>query len=384
MTPARHRLEGPAGAPLLVLANSLGTSMDLWEPQLPVLTQRFRVLRYEHRGHGATPAPDGPYTIDDLGGDVVDLLDHLGEPSASLAGISLGGMVGMWLAAHHPDRVDRLVLACTAAHLPPPDAWSERAAKVREEGTSSLRTTLLERWFPAGFVARRPDLAELVTRMLESSADEGYAGCCEAIGAMDQRPDLGRITAPTLVLAGAEDPVTPPAMALELADGIPGAGLLVLASAAHLANLAAPERFTAALLEHVAGGTPTEQGDRTRRQVLGDAHVDRAAASSGGFAAPFTDLITRYAWGDIWTRPGLDRRTRSAITLAMLTVLGRTDEVALHVRGARRNGLSEVEIREVLLQAAVYGGVPAARSAFTVAEATLAELDGEEASGPDR
>lgn len=382
MIPASHRLDGPDGAPLLVLSNSLGTTMDLWAPQVPALAQRFRILRYEHRGHGGTPAPAGPYHLADLGGDVLDLLDHLGEPTASVAGVSLGGMVALWLAVHHPDRVDRLVLACTAAHLPSPESWAERAANVRAEGVASLREGLLERWFPAGFVAARPDMAALVTAMLEAADREGYAGCCEAIGAMDQRGDLGRVAAPTLVIAGADDPVTPPGVALELAGEIPGAGLLVLPGASHLANLAAPERFSAAVTEHVAGGTITELGETTRRQVLGDRHVDRSAAGARPFSAPFTDLITRYAWGDIWTRPGLDRPVRSAITLAMLTALGRFDELALHVRGARRNGLTDEQIREVLLQAAVYCGVPAARSAFAVAEATLAELDEETGTGP--
>jgi 3-oxoadipate enol-lactonase/4-carboxymuconolactone decarboxylase len=371
--PASFRLDGPPGAPLLVLANSLGTTADMWAPQIPVLTTRFRVLRFEHRGHGGTPAPPGPYRLADLGGDVVDLLDHLGDARASVAGVSLGGMVGLWLAVHRPERVDRLVLACTAAHLPTPASWADRAATVRAQGTGVLLSALLGRWFPPGFVAAHPETEASVAAMLAAAAPEGYAGCCEAIGAMDQRSDLGRVTVPTLVIAGAEDPVTPPAMALELADGIPGAGLLVLPGAAHLANLAATERFNAAVVDHVAGGTVAERGSQVRRQVLGDDHVDRAAEGSRPFSAPFTDLITRYAWGDIWTRPGLDRRTRSAITLAMLTALGRFDELALHVRGAVRNGLTPDEISEILLQSAVYCGVPAARNAFAVAEAVLAE-----------
>jgi 3-oxoadipate enol-lactonase / 4-carboxymuconolactone decarboxylase len=367
-----YRVDGPDGAPLVVLANSLGTTSAMWEPQLQFLTGRFRVVRYEHRGHGGTPAPPGPYSIEQLGGDVLDLLDAVGEERASLCGISLGGMVAMWLGAHAAERVDRLVLCSTATQLPPAGQWAERAAMVRASGPMGLLDTLLGRWFTPGFPDRRPDVARLVAGMLGAADAEGYAGCCEAIGAMDQRDDLAGIGAPTLVIAGAADPVTPPAAALALQQGIAGSSLVVLPGAAHLANIEQPERFTAAIVDHLAG-PPVERGRRIRRRVLGDAHVDRSEAAATSFTAPFHDLLTRYAWGEIWTRPGLDQATRSCITLAMLVALGRFDELALHVRGARRNGLSPDQIGEVLLQSAVYCGVPAANSAFAVAQRVLSE-----------
>jgi 3-oxoadipate enol-lactonase/4-carboxymuconolactone decarboxylase len=210
--------------------------------------------------------------------------------------------------------------------------------------------------------------------MLAATDDERYAACCEAIGAMDQRSLLSAITAPALVIAGASDPVTPPAAALALHEAIAGSSLVVIAGAAHLANLEQPDAFTNAVVDHLIG-TAAERGRRTRRQVLGDQHVDRSDARTTPFTQPFTDLITRYAWGDIWTRPGLDRRTRSCITLAMLAALGRSDELALHVRAARTNGLTNDEIGEVLLQSAIYAGVPAANTAFAVAQRALAELD---------
>lgn len=377
MIPSSYRLEGPAGAPLLILSNSLGTTAEMWAPQMPALTAHFRVLRYEHRGHGGTPAPPGPYRIEELAADVIDLLDHLGEPRASVLGLSLGGMVALCVAAHHPDRVDRLALTCTTAHLPPAEGWAERAAHVRADGVLSLYEGTLGRWFPAGFTTEHPDVAGAVHAMLGAVDAEGYAGCCEAIGAMDQRPSLPAVTAPTVVISGAEDPTTPPSMGLELVTGIAGASLLVLAHASHLANIASPERYTAAVVEHMTGGTVGERGDRTRRQVLGDDHVNRSATPADAFGAPFTELLNRYAWGDIWTRPGLDRPTRSAITVAMLVALGRSDELALHVRAARRNGLSTEQIGEILLQTAIYCGVPAARNAFAVATDTLAQIDAE-------
>jgi 3-oxoadipate enol-lactonase / 4-carboxymuconolactone decarboxylase len=372
--PASYRIEGPAGAPLLILANSLGTTSAMWDPQMPAWTARFRVLRFEHRGHGGTPGPPGPYRMDELADDLIDLLDHLGEESASICGLSIGGMVALSLASRYPDRVDGLVLACTAAALPTPEAWVERAAAVREKGTDFLLDALLGRWFTPGFVERRPEMGALLKTMLSSADPEGYAGSCEAIGEADLQGALAAVRASTLVLAGALDPVAPPVMALELAEGIQGAALTVLPAAAHLANLEQPDRFAGAVIDHLSGSA-FGRGDATRRAVLGDAHVDRSDAARTEFNAPFSDFITRYAWGDIWTRPGLDRRTRSFITLALLAGLGRTEELPLHVRGARNNGLSDAEIAEVLLHTAVYAGVPAANSAFAVARRTLEEMD---------
>jgi len=372
-----YRVDGPQGAPLLVLANSLGTTWDMWEPQMTVLTARFRVVRYDHRGHGRSPGGAGPSTMADLAGDLVALLDRLGEERASICGLSLGGMVAMWVAAHAPSRVDRLIVCCTSPALPPADAWYERAASVRASGTSFLLDGLLGRWFTAPFVAQRPDVVDLVTRMVGAADPDGYAGCCEAIGAMDQTADLASIDAPTLVVAGALDPVAPPATALAIHEAIAGSSVVVLPDCAHLANIEQPDRFNEAVLSHLVGPA-SERGERTRRQVLGDAHVDRAAAARTPLTASFQDLITRYAWGEIWTRPGLDRRTRSCITLGMLAALGRFDELPLHVRGARRNGVSDEEIGEVLLHAAIYCGVPAANAAFAVAQRTLAENPGDQ------
>lgn len=374
MIPASYRIEGPAGAPLLILANSLGTTSAMWDPQVPAWTARFRVLRFELRGHGGTPAPPGPYRMDELADDLVDLLEHLGEESASICGLSVGGMVALSFASRYPDRVDGLVLACTGPALPPPGAWAERAATVREKGTGVLLDILLGRWFTPGFIDRKPEVATSMEAMLSSADPEGYAGLCEAIGTADLHESMAGVRAPTLVLAGAADPVAPPAMALTLAQGIPGAALMVLPGAAHLANIEQPDRFASAVVDHLCGSA-FGRGDTTRRAVLGDAHVDRSDAARTAFNAPFTDFITRYAWGDVWTRPGLDRRTRSFVTLALLAGLGRTEELPLHVRGARNNGLSDAEIAEVLLHTAVYAGVPAANSAFAVARRTLEEMD---------
>jgi 3-oxoadipate enol-lactonase/4-carboxymuconolactone decarboxylase len=357
-----HVVDGPADAPVVVLSSSLGTTGELWTHQVPALRRHFRVVRPEHRGHGGSPAPTGPYTIAQLGTDLIELLDHLAVERASLCGVSLGGMVSMWVAAHHPERVDRLVLACTAPALPPPDGWHERAELVRRQGVAVLLSGLMERWFADPAAAPR----ELVESMLTASDAEGYAACCEAIADMDQWADLPRIAAPTLVVAGAADPVTTPERSVAMQAAIPGAGLLVIPGAAHLANLERPEPFNAAVIAHLWGAT-AENGSRVRTDVLGAGHVGR----SGDRDPDFIDFITRYAWGEIWTRPGLDRRTRSCITVAMLVAQSRWDELVLHLHGAIRNGVSRDELREVLLQTAIYCGVPAANTAFTIFEREL-------------
>jgi 3-oxoadipate enol-lactonase/4-carboxymuconolactone decarboxylase len=368
-----YRFDGPRHGPLLVLSNSLGLTMEMWEPQLPAFAAHFRVLRYEQRGHGGTVGPAGPYAMAELGADLLGLLDALEEPRASVVGLSIGGMVAMWVASHAPERIDRLALCCTAPVLGPPEAWDERAAAVRAGGTGLLIDVLLPRWLTPETMSSRAGLVTELGAMLSTADPEGYASCCEAIAGRDQRDQLSAIEASTLVLAGADDPVVPPSVALDLQTAVAGAALIVLPGASHLANLDQPEAFTDAVLTHLLGGSVALAGLRVRRQVLGDAHVDGAIDRTTEFTAQFQDLITRYAWGEIWTRPGLDLPTRSCLTMAMLVALGRFDELPLHVRGALRNGVTTEEIGEVLLQCAVYCGVPAANTAFAVAQRVLSE-----------
>jgi 3-carboxy-cis,cis-muconate cycloisomerase/3-oxoadipate enol-lactonase len=245
-----YELGGTEQAPVLVLANSMGTTMAMWYHQLQALEERFRVLFYDHRGHGGSDLLPGPSTMEQLGGDLLGLLDDLGLDRVSFCGLSLGGMVGMWLAANAPDRVDRLVLCCTSARVDA-EAYLERAAKVRAGGTGSVTGEVLERWFTPAFRERGRGQVAWAAAMLTATPDEGYAGCCEAIAAMDLRADLPRITAPTLVLAGRDDPATPPAHAEAIVAAIAGARLEVVPGAAHLANIEQPGPVTRLLLEHL-------------------------------------------------------------------------------------------------------------------------------------
>lgn len=244
--------EGPADAPVLVLSGSLGSTLRMWDPQVAALSEEYRVVRYDTRGHGSSPVPPGPYSVADLGYDVLALLDLLGVQRAHFAGISLGGMTGMWLAANAPERVDRLALLCTSARLGPPQMWTQRAATARTEGTAALADAVVRRWFTADFAEHEPGTVQRMADMVAATPGEGYAGCCAAIENLDLRADLARITAPTLVVAGAEDHATPPSHAAFIAAGIGGAGLRVVPDAAHLAAWERSTSVNRLLRDHFA------------------------------------------------------------------------------------------------------------------------------------
>ncbi|WP_371663839.1 3-oxoadipate enol-lactonase [Streptomyces sp. NBC_00280] len=369
-----HRVEGSATAPPLLLGPSLGTSYALWDKVAPELSVTHRVVRWDLPGHGGSaPGLIGPgATVGDLAALVLALADSLGIDQFAYAGVSLGGAVGLHLAVHHPERVSSLAVLCSSAHFNGSKPWEERAALVRSEGLAGLAESADARWFTPGFT-----VPELVADHRNADPD-AYAACCDALGAFDLRDRLAEIGVPTLLVAGRQDPATPPAHLREIADAVPGATLVELPGASHLAVTQCPEAVLAALRPHF--GAAPRRGMEVRRQVLGDTHVDRAQARQTPFTARFQDFISRYAWGEIWTDPTLTRRERSMITLTALVAHGHYDELAMHVRAARRNGLTPEEIGAVLLQTAVYCGVPAANSAFAAAQRVLAE---EEAEGAD-
>jgi 3-oxoadipate enol-lactonase len=229
--------DGDAGAPALLLGGSLGTTLAMWEPQL-ALGRFRRLIRFDHRGHGRSPVPAGPYSIADLGGDVLAVMDRLGLERASYCGLSIGGMVGQWLAINAPERVEKLVLICTAAFLPPRSNWAERAEIVRTAGTPAVvADTVIGRWFTPPFAQTHPELVTRYRTMIAATPAEGYAGCCEAIADLDLRAGLPGVTAPTLAIAGAEDPSIPAEHGEAIAEAIPGARIEVLDPAAHLANV---------------------------------------------------------------------------------------------------------------------------------------------------
>lgn len=254
----RYRLDGPESAPVLVLSNSLGTTLEMWSPQIPRFAEAFRVLRLDTRGHGQSAAPPGEYSVGQLGRDVTALMDALGIARAHFCGLSMGGLTGVWLGVHAPERVERLVLCNTAARIGDREGWNARIATVRGDGMEPIAAAAPGRWFTEGFCARAPEAVAQVQDQLRNTSAAGYAGCCAALRDADLRPQLSRIAAPTLVIAGSHDVATPPAVGRALADGIEGARYLEL-DAAHLSNIEQAEAFTDAVLSFL-GGTGASDG----------------------------------------------------------------------------------------------------------------------------
>ncbi len=247
-----HVIEGPGDGPVVLLGSSLGTNLEVWDAQVPALAGQLRVVRFDHRGHGRSPEPPGPYEIADLGGDVLALMDRLGIERAHYCGLSIGAMVGMWLAINAPDRIGRLVVMCTAAHLPPASAWAQRAREVLAAGSPEpVADTIVDRWLTPAFAAAHPEVRRWLRGMLVAQSPHGYAACCGAIERMDLRGDLPRIAAPTLVVSGADDPASAPEHQALIAGAIAGARLEVVADAAHLASVQQPGVVNRLICEHL-------------------------------------------------------------------------------------------------------------------------------------
>ena len=367
-----YRLEGAAEKPALILSNSLGTDHEMWAPQIPHFLDYFRVLRYDTRGHGASDAPGGDYSIELLARDVLELTRALGIGKFAFCGLSLGGMTGQWLAAHAPERLSALILANTSALMAPKSNWDTRRQAVLTSGMSAIADMVIGRFFSAETLASDSPYPHSTRNTFLGTNPVGYAGCCAAIRDMDQVALLRKITVPTLVISGDRDVSTPWVGHGEiLAREIPGARAVHL-PAPHLSNLERPHSFTASVLDFLLppfppGDDSLRAGEAVRRAVLGDEHVDRSKASATDFTRDFQELITRYAWGTIWTRPGLDRRTRRMLVIAMMASLGRWEEFRLHVRTGLARDLEPSDLKEVLLQTAIYAGVPAANTGFQIA-----------------
>jgi 3-oxoadipate enol-lactonase/4-carboxymuconolactone decarboxylase len=383
MSGARHRTE----LPLLVLGPSLGTSAGaLWTDCAQHLAEDFDVLAWDLPGHGHNRSvPEEPLTMTALAEGVLalvaDVQEQRGDPGAPFAsaGVSVGGAVGLQLLLDHPDRVTTAALICTGARIGDADGWQTRVAQVRASGTSGLVSASAERWFAPGFMEQHPSRAGALLHALADASDPGYAQVCGALAAFDVRDRLGEIRQPVLAIGGANDPVTPPALLQEIAEEVKVGRLEILDDTSHLAPAERPDVVARLIRRHVRGepldSTDRSEGEIVRREVLGDAHVDRSLAGATDLTRELQELITTYAWGGVWTRPGLDRRSRSMITLTALVGGGHHEELALHLRAARRNGLTWDEIKEVLLQTAIYCGVPAANSAFRIAQRVRDEED---------
>ncbi len=379
---------GVPDARLVVLGPSLGTTSALWDEVALTLAAEYRVLRFDLPGHGFSPAATEPFSVDELADAVLGLVDSVGGGSFVYAGDSLGGAVGLSLAARYPERVLALAAFCAPATFGPSEGWLARAAQIRASGTASVVGSSAARWFAPGYLERNPAVGGAALDRLLEVDDESYALCCEALAAYDFTTSASSITVPTLCAVGEFDIATPPDDVKAIAELIPNSRYVVVTGAAHLPVMEAPDeadRLIRSLLTETRSADPDEPQDlhatgmRVRREVLGDAHVDAAAARITPETADFQDFITRYAWGEIWMRPGLSRRDRSLVTLASLITGAHEHEIAMHVRAALTNGLSRAEISEAILHTAIYAGLPAANSAFAIAREVFAALDAESA-----
>ncbi|MDN0200764.1 4-carboxymuconolactone decarboxylase [Streptomyces sp. S.PNR 29] len=418
----QYRFDGPEEAPVLILGPSLGTTWHMWDRQVPELMKQWRVFRFDLPGHGGAPAyPAG--SVADLTARLLTTLDGLGVHRFGYAGCALGGAIGVELALRHPERLASLALIAASPRFGTADEFRQRGVIVRTNGLDPIARTSPDRWFTSGFAAAQPAITEWAVQMVRTTDPGCYIAACEALASFDTRAELARVGVPTLVLVGSDDQVTGPAEARTLVAGIPDARLAVVPGASHLVPVEQPAAVTDLLVRHFStawqpafdhstGQTaipaapvkpvlaaaqpqtappraeiapaavppqppgrpdPYDAGLKVRREVLGDAHVDRVLEQADDFSGDFQEFVTRYAWGEIWDRPGLDRRTRSCVTLTALVAGGHLEELAFHTRAALRNGLTPGEIKEVLLQAAVYCGVPAANSAFRVAQQVIRE-----------
>ncbi len=371
-----YRLEGKPGPRVLVLSHSIGTDHGMWEPQIADWIQHFQVLRYDTRGHGASDAPAGAYSVEQLGKDVLALADGLGIAKFAFCGLSMGGAIGQWLAANASDRIEHLILANTGPRLGSPENWEMRIRAVTEKGMGAITDLAMQRFFSSEALQRRDPQVESIKSVFLGTSPVGYAGCCAALRDFDANAVLGQISAPTLVIAGHRDVSTPWAGNSEILSQKISGARSVMFDAAHLSNLERPHSFTSAVAEFLLGDPAADalqNGFKIRRAVLGDEHVDRSIANTNDLNREFQDLITRYAWGTVWTRPGLDLRTRRLLVLAMTAALGRYEEFRMHLRAGLKSGLEVSDLKEVLLQSAIYAGVPAANTAFQIAREELGE-----------
>ncbi|WP_327373384.1 alpha/beta fold hydrolase [Streptomyces sp. NBC_01216] len=407
------RVEGQDDAPVLVLGPSLGTTWHMWDRQVPELARQWRVVRFDLPGHGGAPAhPFG--SVAELGDRVLATLDELGVGRFGYAGSSIGGAVGLDLALRAPHRLASLALVATSPRFGTPDEYHRRGVIVRANGLEPMARSAPEWWFTPGFAAAQPAIVEWAVQMVRTTDPGCYVAACEALAVFDVREALGRVGVPALVVVGEEDQVTGPAEARTLVAGIPDARLAVVPGASHLTPVEQPAAVTELLVGHFAGAAhdpqsvpqapamppvsapvvsappagapdPTtpgtegggerpdayERGLALRREILGDAHADRAPAD--GLDRDFQSLVTRYAFGEVWSRETLDRRTRSAVTLGVLIAGGHHDALAEHTRAALRSGLTPDELGEIVLQTAVYCGLPAADSALSVVRRVIRE-----------
>lgn len=377
-----YRLSGSVAAPrTLVFLNSLGSDFRIWDEVAAALAATYRVLQYDKRGHGLSDAPPAPYTMRDHTDDLASLLDALGIEKDVLIGVSVGGMIAQDFAAAYPTRVEGLVLCDTGLKIGTAEIWNERIAAAEAGELARIAPGALARWFTKEFFKEQPAAGRGYLNMMVRTSSAGYAGTCAALRDTDLHEQTAALKVPALVLCGAEDPSTPPELNRELAAAL-NTECVLIPGAAHIPSVEQPGAVARHIADFLAGLEATsdryEAGMRVRRQVLGDAHVDRASATATAFDQPFQQYITETAWGGPWSRGTLSTHTRHLITLAVLTALPREHELEMHIRATANTGVTPDELREVFMHTGVYAGVPVANRAIQIAKQVLKERENDD------
>lgn len=355
----------------IVLINSLGTDLSIWDEVVSRIGAEFNVLRFDKRGHGLSSTREDQLSIDDYGDDVIFLMDHLGIEKTNVLGLSIGGMITYSLAARYPDRLEKLVFSNTGAKLGTAEAWNTRIRSIREGGIAAISESVIKLWFSKKFQEEYPAETAGYTNMLERNTALGYIQACAAIGHADFNPILDKIYHPALFIGGSEDVGTPPELVKENAGSLGAERVEIIDGIGHLPCIEAPEKVADLILDFCGEADQLslyERGMKIRRSVLGNAHVDRAEANKTEFDRDFQEYIVHSAWGSIWSRPQLSKRERSLVTIALLAALGHEEELAMHIRATQNTGATEADVKEVLLHTGVYAGVPVTNGAMKIAK----------------
>lgn len=360
----------------LLLINSLGSNLMIWNDVVTILKKNFNVLLFDKRGHGLSTTKEGKVTIDDYADDVISLLDLLNIDKVSVVGLSIGGLITYSLATRYSQRIDKLVFSNTGAKIGTEESWAERISAINEKGLAGMSAAIIERWLSPQFRKAEPEATTGYTIMVSQNSDSGYIQACEALAAADYRAVAKKIKAPCLFIGGSEDLGTTPEFVKENAAQLPGSNVEIIEGVGHLPCIESPKKVAQLVQDFCLNDDLSlyDKGMQTRRSVLGNPHVDRAEANKTDFDTDFQEYIVNSAWGSIWSRPHLTKRERSMITIALLAALGHEEELAMHIRATQNTGATIEDIKEVLLHTGIYAGVPVTNGALKIAKKVLQQI----------
>lgn len=357
---------------VIVLINSLGTSHTIWDEVVEHLKGSFNLLLFDKRGHGLSSTTEGKVAIDDYADDIVAIMDHLSIAKVNMVGLSIGGLITYSMASRYPERVNKLIFSNTGAKIGSEESWNERIAQVREKGLSSMSGQIVARWLSKSYRKDNPQVEAGMVTMLDRTSDLGYVQACEAIREADFQSVLDTIGNDTLFIGGSEDVGTTADFVKEQAANIGSKHIAIIDGVGHLPCIETPKEMATTIQAFLQQDDDLYSlGMKTRRSVLGDAHVDRAEANKTDFDKDFQEYIVKNAWGSIWSRPQLSRRERSLITLALLASLGHDEELKMHIKACEHTGASTSDIKEALLHTGIYAGVPVTNNAMKIAKSIL-------------